>query len=160
MGKELVRIADMKIGKSPTVMVTYGVGSCVVIGIVDTEKKIGGLLHFVLPEYSGKKPPKNPFRYGDISMKQMIKKLIEQGADKNKMVAKIAGGSLMFPDLLKNPDGSIGKRNIDIAKKILKEEGIKIGGEDTGGDYGRSIEFDIESGVMKIHSYKGGDKEI
>jgi len=161
MEKINVRIADMKIGKSPDIMVSYGIGSCVVVSIFDRKKKIGGVLHFVLPEYKGSsRIVKNPYRYGAIGIKLMIKKLVAEGASKDNLVAKIAGGSVMFPGLLKNPGNAIGKRNIEIARKVLSNEKIKIEGEDTGGDYGRSVEFDLDTGILRIRSYKGGERSI
>ncbi len=160
-GKKLVKIADMKVGKAPEVIASYGIGSCVVIGLYDPIKKIGGLLHFVLPEYRRRgNSPKNPLRYGNLSVKLFIEKLEEAGGDRRRMVAKIAGGALMFPELVKNPENAIGKRNVEIAKRELKEANIRIVGEDTGDEYGRSIEFFLQSGKMRIRSYKGVEREL
>jgi len=160
-GRKLVKIADMKMGKSPEIIVSYGVGSCVVVALYDPLKKVGGLLHFVLPEYKRRaNTPKNPLRYGNISIKLLIQKLEEMGGDKKRLVAKIAGGALMFPMLIKNPEDAIGKRNVDMAKQELRDARIRIIGEDTGGEYGRSIEFFLQTGTVKIRSYKGIEKEL
>jgi len=159
--KKLVKIADMQVGKSPQIIASYGIGSCVVISLYDPLKKIGGMLHFVLPEYNRKgNSPKNPLRYGNISIKLFIQRLEEAGGDKKRMVAKVAGGALMFPMLIKNPETAIGKRNVEVAKQELENARIQIVGEDTGGEYGRSIELFLQSGKLKIRSYKGIEKEL
>jgi len=159
--RKLVKIADMKIGKSPEIIASYGIGSCIVVSLFDPLKKIGGLLHFVIPEYNRKgNSPKNPLRYGNIAIKLFIQEVEKIGGDRGRLVAKIAGGSVMFPGLIKNPEDAIGKRNVYIAKEELKNAHIKIEGEDTGGDYGRSIEFLLETGKILVRSYKGIEKEL
>ena len=44
-----VGMADLKVGKSPDVLTTLGLGSCVGVAIYDPVTKISGLLHCMLP---------------------------------------------------------------------------------------------------------------
>ena len=44
--------------------------------------------------------------------------------------------------------------------KILKKLSIPIVGEDTGGNYGRTVQIDLSTGVYKVKTIDKGDKEI
>ena len=158
MKKIFVKIGEMKYGEAPDILVTMGLGSCVGVALYDTRKKRGALLHFLLPEKT--RDDDNPFKYGNTGIRETLKFLEDRGSIKSDLEAKIVGGSVMFAQLLKNPDSAIGKRNIEIARKILKQEGVSITGEDVGGDYGRSMEFNLESGEVRVTSYKAGEKVI
>jgi len=158
MDKIFVKIAEMKTGKAPSVIITMGLGSCVAVTFYDRKNKTGGLLHFLLPEN-----PTNDssyFKYGDTGIKEMIRIFRNNGSRIEDIEAKIVGGSVMFTQLLKNTDNAVGPRNVKIAKEILEKSGIRIVGEDTGGDYGRSVEFYLETGELKVSSYKTGIKII
>jgi chemotaxis protein CheD len=66
----------------------------------------------------------------------------------------------MFPDLPKENSIHIGKRNIDMAKKMLESLNIPIIAEDTGGHYGRSILLDTTCGKLRIKTAMLGEKFI
>lgn len=158
MDKIFVKIAEMKISNSPNVIITMGLGSCVAVSLYDKTSKIGGLLHFLLPENPSN--DSNLFKYGDSGINEMIKHLKKNGTQLENLEAKIVGGSIMFSQLLKSTENAVGPRNVKIAKEILEKYGIKIVREDTGGDYGRSVEFYLETGELKVSSYKTGIKLI
>ncbi len=158
MNKILVKIAELKVEKAPNVIVTMGLGSCVAVTFYDKVNKIGGLLHFLLPENPSN--DSNYFKYGDTGIREMIKYFKNIGTRLEDIDAKIIGGSIMFSQLLKSTDNAVGPRNVKIAKEILERNKIRIVGEDTGGDYGRSVEFYLETGEIKISSYRTGIKII
>lgn len=149
-----VRMAEYSIGKCPDILVTIGLGSCIGIALYDGFSKIGGLVHIMLPKdnRNGLKPSK----YADTGIPFLVDKMIESGADKSKLTAKIAGGAHMFSN---SGDISfqIGRRNIEAVRKILSELNIPITGEDIGEDYGRTMEFYTVDGSVKIRTYKKGN---
>lgn len=158
MDKIFVKIAEMKTGKSPNIIVTMGLGSCVAVSFYDRDSKFGGLLHFLLPENPTN--DSNFFKYGDSGISEMIKCFKNNGSLLQNIEAKIVGGSIMFTQLLKSTENAVGPRNVKIAKEILEKHKIRVVSEDTGGDYGRSIEFYLETGEVKVSSYKTGIKII
>jgi len=158
MKRIFVKIGEMKYGETPDILITMGLGSCVGVAIYDARKKRGALLHFLLPEKN--RDDDNPFKYGNTGIRETLKFLVNRGSIKSDLEAKIVGGSVMFAQLLKNSDSAIGKRNIEIARQTLEQEGVSITGEDVGGDYGRSMEFNLESGEVRVTSYKAGEKVI
>jgi len=157
--KKIVRIADMAVGKAPEVISTYGLGSCVAVILYDPDKKQGGVLHFVLPERM-RKNTENPLRYGEDGVRILIREMERMGSKKGNLRAKIVGGSTMFASFIKNPEEAIGKRNVRKAREILEKEGIRIVAEDTGGDYGRSLDFYLNDGRVVVKSYARGEKVI
>jgi chemotaxis receptor (MCP) glutamine deamidase CheD len=89
--------------------------------------------------------------YADIMIPYMIEKLAMMGADKSRLVAKIAGGAQMFSNF-DIEDLRIGDRNISKVREILAASRIRIIGEDVGGTHGRSLFFDIGQEAFTVKS--------
>ena len=152
-----VGIADLDVSSSPDILRTI-LGSCVGICLYDSERKIGGLSHIMLPSIRSDDSPKK--KYADTAIPILIEEMLKIGAKENGITAKIVGGSNMFRVTNKNPImGDIGRKNIDSVKDILKELKIEIISEDVGGDYGRTIDFYLETGVVKVKSH-GSDIKL
>ncbi|MDZ7672953.1 MAG: chemotaxis protein CheD [Halanaerobiales bacterium] len=153
MGNDEIRIkmAEYQVAKPPHVLVTLGLGSCIGLALYDKYSKISGLIHYMLPESNGKK---NTAKYADTGIPFLIDEMLKLGAKKRNLVAKLVGGAKMFSFGDENSVMNIGQRNAKAAKKILKEEGIKILAEDTGDDFGRTMRFYTETGEIKVTSYK------
>ncbi|MCX8122845.1 MAG: chemotaxis protein CheD [Spirochaetes bacterium] len=152
-----VPIADYKVSKSPDILRTI-LGSCVGICLYDPENKIGGLAHIMLPENNDKST--NPKKYADSAIALMIEELCKSGANAEHLVAKIAGGASMFKMPENSFIGSIGINNVHKVRDVLNEYHITIIGEDVFGDYGRTVDFFLETGKLKIKSLGREDKEI
>jgi chemotaxis protein CheD len=129
------------------------VGIC----IYDPEKTIGGLSHIMLP--TSKKEASNIKKYADTAIPAMINDMIKAGADKKRLIAKIAGGATMFKHAENSLMGDIGRNNISSVKAILSNLDIRIISEDVGGDYGRTIDFYLETGEIKIKTI-GKDTKV
>ncbi|MGE3062394.1 MAG: chemotaxis protein CheD [bacterium] len=138
-------------------MKTIGLGSCVAVTLYDREKKIGGMIHFMLPSKIFSKTFFNPYKYCDTGLTNLIMEMEQLGARKYRIEAKLVGGANMFSLFIKNIEESIGYRNIEMAKKILRENRIPVIAEDTGSDYSRSVELTVKTGIIKVTSYKNGE---
>ncbi|WP_130807024.1 chemotaxis protein CheD [Senegalia massiliensis] len=154
-----VGMADLNIVKEGT-LVTLGLGSCVGIAIYDKRKKIAGLAHIMLPSSKEIKNNSNKAKFADSGIELLINKMESIGANKINMVAKLAGGAQMFKFNNNNDILKIGERNIIASKSKLKELGIKLISEDTGGNFGRTIEFSSYDGSLKIKTIGFGMKII
>jgi chemotaxis protein CheD len=144
-----VGVAQVKTGAKPTVLRTI-LGSCIGICIYDRMKKIGGMAHILLPkDTSG---GSNPEKYAETAIPLLINRLMKEGAKKEFMSAKIAGGASMFKFESNVSLGQIGERNIDETKKLLEKAGIPILEEDTGGNTGRVINFFLDDGHLKVRA--------
>lgn len=156
-----VGMADMKVGKENDKLITYGLGSCVGLMLYDEVNRVGGLAHIMLPNSNQRtNSVANRAKFADTAVIELIEKLIDQGASKNRLRAKIAGGAEMFSFSKSDSKASIGNRNVEAVKKFLKNEGIGIVGEDTGKDYGRTVELETATGKVKIKTIGSGVLEI
>jgi len=142
-----VGIADYGVSRSPDILRTI-LGSCVGICIYDPQSKIGGLSHIMLP--TSKREYVNIRKYADTAIPAMLLDMEKMGCSRNSLIAKITGGATMFKHTENSLMGDIGKNNITTVRKIHTNLGIKIVAEDVGGDYGRTIDFYLETGEVKI----------
>lgn len=160
MGMIKVGMADLNIGKSPDVITTIGLGSCIGIAVYDSVTKIGGLAHIMLPDSTRMKNNSNVAKFADTGIEELIKKMTEAGASKTRMVAKMAGGARMFEVSGLSDVGNIGAKNAEASKKKLKELGIRLIAEDTGLNYGRTVELNCANGDFLIKSVGKENKII
>ncbi len=150
-----IGISDLNVAKPPDVLATYALGSCVGICLLDKSRNIGGLAHIMLPSSKeATNASDNTRRYADTGITELIRTMNRQGAVTSSMTAKIAGGAQMFQTSLKS--FNIGERNVLAVKKVLAHYGIRIIAEDTGRDYGRTVFFDVSTGVMQVKSVTKG----
>ncbi len=154
-----VKIADYKTAETPHSLVTNGLGSCVGLCLYDEKVKKAGLAHIMLPEGDDSIEEKFYPRYANTAIRMMLAELEEMGCCRGNMIAKMAGGSSMFQNTKKEGKG-IGERNADSIASNLETLGITLTASDTGGDYGRSIEFRTATGEMHIRSIRHGTQVI
>ena len=159
---ELIKVgmADYKVSRAPDTLISYGLGSCIGISLYDPQTKIGGLLHIMLPDSNQSRANENRAKFADTGIPDMLEELIRMGAAKSRLVAKLAGGSQMFAFANASDIMRVGLRNASASKEILKKLSIPIVGEDTGGNYGRTVQIDLSTGVYKVKTIDKGDKEI
>ncbi len=144
MNKIIVGISDQKLCKSPDVLVTYALGSCVGICMIDKTLGIAGLAHIMLPDSSAIPNDNNKFKFADTGIKLLYDSMIKSGAAASRITAKIAGGANLF----------------EATKKTLAKLGVPIIASDTGLNYGRTVSFNAADGSLEIMSSLKGNKTI
>ncbi|MHB1392457.1 MAG: chemotaxis protein CheD [Clostridia bacterium] len=155
-----VGMADLNAAYSPGILTTLGLGSCVGICLYDPATKISGLVHIMLPSSAQIKNNSNIAKFADTGIVKLMENMIRMGAKKSKLVSKIAGGSQMFNFNDASDIMRIGARNVTATKETLKFLNIPIIAEDTGGNYGRTIELYSETGILLIKTIGYGVKQI
>ena len=118
-------------GGEDTLMTTV-LGSCVSACLHDPAARIGGMNHFLLPG----EPGSADLRHASAAMERLVNSLIKQGARRDRLEAKIFGGSRMVAGL---PD--IGRRNGEAALSFLASEGIVLRAHSLGGTQARRVRF-------------------
>ena len=141
----------MKMAKGSGVLITYALGSCIGLCFEDPALRLGALLHIMLP-VNLETGRKNPMKYADTGLRETLRQMTAQGALKTRITVKIAGGAKMF-EVSGGSLGNIGQRNIESVHTILRQEGIRLIGEDVGGTVARTLLFDVVSGQGCIRSY-------
>lgn len=155
-----VGMADISVSKAPGILTTLGLGSCVGITLYDKHNKIGGLAHMMLPFSKEIKNNNNKAKFVDTGIMLLIEQMLDIGANRKGLMGKLTGGSQMFSFNSNNSILKIGERNVIASKKILSKLNIPIISEDTGGNYGRTIELNLEDGSLLVKTIGHGTKII
>lgn len=153
-----VSIAQARIEQAPAVLKAYGLGSCVAVALYDPESRIGGLGHMLLPNRPEKNPLGSDGKYVDAGILQLVDELVRAGANRESLIAKVAGGANMFETTYQTLINSIGARNARSARATLASLGISIQGEEVGGNRGRTVEFDLATGNMMVYCARDNEQ--
>ncbi len=145
----IVGVGEYQTLDIPGQLVCIGLGSCVGIAIFDPQVQIGGLAHAMLPRYEEGRDKVNAAKYADSSIMLMVDELVEMGAERGRLRAKIAGGAQMF-SFMSSDTLNIGQRNSEAARATLKAERIRLLGEDIGGTRGRTVTFSTADGSYRV----------
>ena len=134
-------------GSSPLNLKTT-LGSCV--GIILTDKKSGvhGLAHILLPERQTK--DKSLGKYADTAIPALLDEMKGKGAKQKEVRAFLLGGSCMFSFNGTSGMAVIGKRNVEAAQMILEELNIPVVFQETGGNCGRTVLFNSDTGKISV----------
>lgn len=150
----VVGISDYKLARAPEKLITYALGSCVGTCLFDGISGLAGLSHILLPDSSIGREGDNIMKYANTALEALVREIERAGVRRAALRAKIAGGANMFASMSNTMN--IGERNIAAVKKELARLGIRIVAEDTGKNYGRTVEFDPQSGAMTVKSVLHG----
>ncbi len=148
-GDAVVGVGEYKVIHHPERLMCIGLGSCVGIAIYDLQAHVGGLIHAMLPKYEEGRDKVNASKYADSATMLMVDELVERGASKSSLRAKMAGGAQMF-SFISSDALNIGLRNSQVARETLKKENIPLLAEDVGGTKGRTVVFNSVDGSMRI----------
>ncbi len=160
MSEIVIGISDFKVSNNISdVLVTYALGSCVGVTIYDPVVKVGGLLHFMLPESSldMRKAGENPAMFADTGIPVLFKTCYELGAKKKRMIVKVAGGASILDDA---NFFRIGQKNVTAMKKLFWKNNVFIEGEDTGSNCNRTFSIHISTGKVFVRTAHNGTREL
>lgn len=157
----VVGVGDCKVSADPaSELVTYALGSCMAVAIWDPVSLVGGMLHFMLPEASADNAlcgHDNPCRYADTGTPLLFRSAYQNGADKRRLVVRLAGGASVMDS---GGIFKIGKRNYAALRRILWKAGVMVHGEDVGGTDSRTVRLEVGSGRLLIRRPEGRETEI
>lgn len=148
----VVGVADMIVSNNAGAeLVTYSLGSCLGVTVYDPQKKVGGLLHLMLPEsrISPEKAATAPFMFVDTGVPQLFKTYFNFGGDRSRAVIRVAGGAQFLDD---QRTFNIGERNIQAFEEIIARNGLVIHARELGGVNSRTLRFELANGNVSIHS--------
>jgi chemotaxis protein CheD len=119
------------------------VGSGIALCLWDSEHRIGGANHFILPE--GPEDSVNATRYANVANPALLKRMIDLGAQLNFLEARIFGGSLPAVTFSSGGD-CLGERNVQAVTHFLKINSIRLVQSEVGGTHGRKLVFHTDDG--------------
>lgn len=144
LNKIFVLSGEIVVSDAPVELITI-LGSCVSVCLWDKDSKIGGMNHYLLPENAKES---NRTNSGITATKILIQSVIKKIGSIKNLEARIFGGGNRFL----NGFLAVGPQNIEAAKKVLREYGIPIVEDHTGGKNGRKIYFNTLTGDVTVIS--------
>ncbi len=146
----VVGLGELKYADQPGQELTcLGLGSCVAVSVWDRKNKQGAMAHVVLPECTAGREPTPKF--ADVAVPELFENLKKKGANPTQLEIKLVGGAHMAPAAAPSmPLMRIGERNIEAVKAQLKKLGLRAIAEDLGGNNGRTVRLDVESGRVTV----------
>ena len=157
----VVNLGEVRISRQPQeILVAYGLGSCVGVGMYDPVARVGGLLHAVLAECPGDgEAPATQFV--DSGLAWLLAELRKEGACPERLVVSLVGGANMLasaPCLAQQLN--IGQRNVETARTYLAKLNLKICGQAVGGTDGRTMRLYLADGRTTVRVAGGAERVI
>jgi len=138
-------------------LVSMGLGSCVGVALVDRDRTVAGLAHVMLP--SANAAYSAPAKFADRAVPTLLASIERLGAQREQMVAVLAGGAQMFTGG-KTSVGNLdlGARNEAAVRTALAELGVPVCAAATGGDRGRTVR--VRVGEARVSVKEAGGVEV
>jgi chemotaxis protein CheD len=160
MSDVVVGISDLRVSNvRMDCLVTYALGSCIAVAVYDPLVKVGGLLHYMLPESTldSEKAREHPGMFADTGIPLLFKSCYKLGAEKKRMIIKVAGGARIMDDM---NYFRIGQKNLTALRRIFWKNNVLIDAEDTGENFNRTVRLEIATGKFLIKGLGGAVKEL
>jgi chemotaxis protein CheD len=158
--KIIVGMADMKVSSEPeATLITYALGSCIGVTLYDPVVKVGGMLHFMLPDsqIDPEKGKKNPWMFANTGIPELFQEAYKLGAEKRRVLVKVIGGAQVMDD---SGFFNIGKRNYMILRKIFWTNNVLIRAEDVGGSVNRTVRLEVSTGRLWVKTSGSEEREL
>ena len=153
-------MADMAVSNNlQEDLITYSLGSCIGVVIYDPTVKVGGMLHYMLPESSmdSDKARRTPAMFADTGIPLLFKQSYQLGASKRNMLVKVVGGAQIVDE---NGVFNIGKRNYLALRKLLWKNNVMVTAEHVGGSVNRTVRLEIGTGRVYLKVSGLGEVEL
>lgn len=161
MNNEVVSVGlgELKIRRnSADVLVAYGLGSCLGVGMYDPAIHLAGLLHAVLPTSTAAGAPQT--RFVDTGIPLLLERMLEAGGQMARLTTYLVGGATMLPRQTEGMDIiRIGERNVAAARSTIAHLGVKVTCEAVGGSRGRTVRLYVQTGELTLRTL-GNHEEL
>lgn len=151
----VVPMAGLEVTADPRhVLVTYALGSCIAVIVHDAKRRLGGMIHFMLPSssMSPDKAREKPAMFGDTGVPLLFESMYALGTAKKDLTVKVVGGAKICDD---HGVFDIGRRNHLIVRQMFWKVGVVIAAEDVGGDGSRTARLEVATGRTTIRTKSG-----
>jgi chemotaxis protein CheD len=147
---------ESRLVREPAILRTL-LGSCVGIAFRVPRLGLGALCHPMLPRY-----PARPGaelgraagrRYVDFAIRDLAQQFDGLGARRDEIEVKIFGGGDVLPMVNNAARPTVGRLNIEVAMKVLAEEGFNVVASSLGGKRGVNIYFNTQTGEVLLQRH-------
>lgn len=141
------------------VLATLGLGSCVAVMLYCPDTRTGSLAHVLLPSELVSRDRSRPAKFGTTAVAHLLNEMRLLGASAD-LRAFLVGGASMFGRLLDTGGINMGERNVTSLRVALARAAIPVAAEDVGGEFGRSVYFDVATGDVRVTSVRHGERTL
>ena len=141
------------------ILVAYGLGSCVAVGLWDSKRRIGGMLHAVLPERNNGADVLSG-KFVDSGIAGLLNAVERIGAERRQLTVWMAGGANMLVNTSLGQAYEIGTRNIQAACQTLQRLGLHLRAKQVGGNSGRTVQLYVMEGRMTVRTVGGKEMDL
>lgn len=146
----IIGMADMLSSNDASAqLVTYSLGSCVGVTVYDPERKVGGMLHAMLPDSNLNiaRAKDRPYMFVDTGLPALFHAVMGLGGTRSRLIVKLAGGAQFLDE---KKVFNIGERNVQATLAMLARNGMPLTGRDTGGHSSRTLRLDLATGNVTV----------
>lgn len=147
----IVKPEQLAVTSEGGVLAALALGSSLCICMYDEQKRIGGMVHALLP-YQSSEREKSGRCSVDTAVLRLYQAMLEAGAEKENLSGKMAGGARLFSYQDRSQREDVGRQNVEQAHRIMQKLQIPVIAEDTGENYGRTAYFYTEDGRLEIET--------
>lgn len=157
-----VSIGELVVSNSPDdILIAYGLGSCVAVCVYDPVARVSGMIHSLLPTMpQGELLNGTPAKYVDQGIPLLVNQVISLGAQRSRLLVHLCGGAQMLTAPGFNRALNIGERNVIAAQAGLQAAGLRIRGQATGGNSGRTVKLHVVNGQITVKTLGQGEKPL
>lgn len=157
----VVGMAEIHVAKGPAKYTCLGLGSCIGLCALDPVSNISGCAHIMLPEAYADKSNEKPGKFANTAVPEILTMLERLGASRSRLVWAMAGGAQVFKfSTATSGKLDIGVRNTEAVEKLIKSLGLKCVAKEVGGNLGRTVMMDAETGLITVRTVSLGEKPL
>jgi chemotaxis protein CheD len=154
----VIGVGDLAVSDdAQRVLSTYALGSCIGVVAYEPLLRVGGILHFMLPDsaISPAKAAAHPAMFADTGLPQFFRLLADCRARAPRLQLLVAGGANV---ILGHDPFCIGERNARAAVDYLGRHGYALKQAEVGGSVNRTLHLNLATGVVIIKTPSAEDQ--
>ncbi|MGE0200359.1 MAG: chemotaxis protein CheD [Candidatus Melainabacteria bacterium] len=151
---ELIELGHLLVTDNKAMVMTVGnIGTSLVLVVHDSERKVGGLAHIILPESAlgDGRPSGLAAKYADEAIPAMMDEFLALGGQPAACSVSLVGGAQLF-----NFGGgsgnmlNIGARNVTAIQTAITKYNLTAEKLDIGGNKARSVRYLVATGQVFV----------
>lgn len=143
-----LRAGQFYASREPCVITTV-VGSCIALALWDSQARIGGLTHLVIPPLDD---AEEVTRFGAQAIDLLVCAMMKEGADRLRLAATVVGAARLLT--IDEGEASVAQRTLRFIRDFLRRDGFPLRLDDTGGDAPRRVSFETDTGHTMVRPVK------
>jgi chemotaxis protein CheD len=153
----MVGVSEYVVTDDGKTLVAYGLGASIAVALYDDREGVGALTHTLRPRKDSDSEG-DVGKYVDQAVPAALREMVDRGAGFANVEARLVGGADIFH--LQALGKGIGAENARVAREEVERLNVPVVAEATGGDRGRTVEFDTATGAVTVRTADGSETDL